>query len=210
VIISSSRTVIASPTISPTFTLAPTQTPDLSMFENSNTKRLITPDGLLAIRLAQPPWRMVRQQVPGFYTLSVGPTGNLGAELFFGIGQPETVTKSILGLSATESSPQAAIDAFLPRLAPSVFRVNPVSATKIGTVDGYGLRYSNVLPINAYAFDLRLAALPDGRWLYVLARARLGVSEQAQPVLEAMIASIEVLPSSVPTATATVIIQSGP
>ncbi len=53
-----------------------------------------------------------------------------------------------------------------------------------------------------HEYDLRLAELPDGRLIFVGAQALFGYWDQAQPVLDKIIASIVVGPPP-PTATPT-------
>jgi hypothetical protein len=204
-----SRTVIASPTIAPTNTLPPTPTADFSAYEIGDVESKKTADELL--RLKQPPkWRIAPQSAPGTYVLTAGPVDNPGALLSIVVAAPETITRNTIGLTATYTSPQAALDSFLLLLSPLSFRVSPVTATKIGAVEGYGVRYTGLSLSNPYEYDVRLAALPDGRWIYVLARARADLWIRAQPALETVIASIEVLPVPMPTATPTVVMQSTP
>jgi WD40 repeat protein len=204
-----SQTAIASPTITRTNTPPATLTPDLSVFDFGDIQPENTADN--SMRLKRPPrWTIRPQNVAGAYTLTAGPSNNPGATITIMLASPEAITRSSLGLLTTYNSPQATLDAYLQVLSPTAFRANPVTTAKIGTMEGYGVRLTSLPPREQFEYDIRLVALPDGRWLWVAASVRIDLWTRAQPALEAIIASIEVLPVPTPTVSPTVIMQATP
>jgi hypothetical protein len=102
------------------------------------------------------------------------------------------------------------MQAFIATLPTGDFQEGPVQPVKIGTLDGYGILIKVLNPGNQRQFDVRLAAVPDGRLILVVAEAQPDFWSQAQPVLGYMIDSIQVLPVPVSTFTPVVISTSAP
>lgn len=111
-------------------------------------------------------------------------------------GKANSPATALQALIDANSTPQPG------SLAISFSKVQPV---KVGALNGQGITVD--VPASAQGpeakYDIRLAQMPHGKAVYVLARGDVSLWDKAQPIVSKMIDSLVIKPQNIPTPTAT-------
>jgi hypothetical protein len=194
--------------VTPTF-VAPSPTPiatlDDSVLDMSTARQYRSPDGVVQIMLPRG-WEASPDSERGEYSFSAGSDSGQRISIQLAIGDALTLYEQILGVTKPVETPQQALDAFKDsQVDTSRFAMGDVQRTRIGTLDGYGMRIS--VSTNSSdpgrEIDLRVAELANQQVVFAIVDCSSSLCGRARPTLDQILDSLILRSESLGTLTPT-------
>src|SRR5450432_117356 len=197
----------ASPTLLPTVTSGPTATPNASAYDVSSAVVLKGGNDVVEIKLPKS-WQASPPDQPNTFAFFVGDSQAPNASIQITVDTLSNMAQSIIGPGKTVTTIADLLkqyhDGLVSQVTPDT-KMTDIAAAKIGTADGSG--FVVTVPTSAsqpgLVVDIRMAQLAGDQIAFTFVRVNQSDWDKAQSAVTAILASIVLNPTAIPSATPT-------